>query len=601
MHVRNSAVAFVLSAVLPLSGLACAGRSDLDDVLVDAGAEAGPPKDPSDAGPPKPKRSDKLDLLFVVDNSRNLEPAHELLADTLPYLLSRLAQPACVNGFGAVVSETASLDEPCPIGVRDFAPVRDLHIGVISTSIGGHGADICSEKSSAFDPTNNDRARLLTRDPSGGVVETWQSKGFLVWDPGQTQAPPGEADVGALGAKLWQMVSGTGTKGCGFEAQLESIYRFLVDPAPYLDMVVENNVAVPQGQDDVLLQQRADFLRPDSVVAVVLLSDENDCSTRDGGQFFYVNQGNGPDGKLFRMPRGRSVCQTNPADPCCVSCGQATPSGCPSAESDPACASLSTQEEDAINVRCFDQKRRFGIDFLYPTSRYIDGFSEPFVTNRAGEIVANPLFAGGRPKELFFLEGIVGVPWQDLAFNPNSLEAGLKPSSELSWGLVLPNQKDGTPPLDPLMVESIDPRSGTHPLTGDPLAPPTAKSAQENPINGHERLLSQRSDLQYACIYPLRTPKDCTDIPDCECTDEVDTNPVCQAPDGSYSKIQRFARANPGARELAVLKGIGVQGVVASICADEVSENEKDKPTFGYKPAVSALLRAIRWRLTPAE
>src|SRR5690242_18215221 len=129
MRSWNRAAAFVLAAALPLG---CAGRADLDTTLgeEDAGAEVFVP--PADAAPPTPTaRADKLDLLLVVDNSRNLDAAQGLLVETLPYLLDRLTRPACVNGFGTVVSETASTEEPCPIGVRDFAPVRDIHIGVI--------------------------------------------------------------------------------------------------------------------------------------------------------------------------------------------------------------------------------------------------------------------------------------------------------------------------------------------------------------------------------------------------------------------------------------------------------------------------------------
>ena len=595
MRSWNTPAAFVLAAALPLG---CAGRADLDVTLgdEDAGADAAPP---IEAGPPPAAaRADKLDLLLVVDNSRNLDVAHGLLVETLPYLLDRLTRPACVNGFGTVVSETSSNEDPCPVGVRDFAPVRDIHIGVISTSLGGHGADICSPASPSFDPTSNDRGRLLTRAGSGGVVPTWDNKGFLAWDPGQAMSPPGDADLAGLGAKLAELVNGAGTKGCGYEAQLESIYRFLVDPEPYLDVTVVDNRAELVGVDDVVLQQRADFLRPDSLVAVLLLSDEDDCSTREGGQFYLVNQAAGPDGKPFRMPRGRSICASSPNDPCCVSCGQATPPGCLATEADPACTTAVDSLEDPINLRCFDQKRRFGIDFLNPTSRYVDGFASNVVPNRAGELVQNPLFKGGRASELVFFAGILGVPWQDLAVDPKALASGILPATELDWRLVLGDPETGELPADPLMLASVDPREGFHPLTGAPLAPPSATSALENPINGHERTIEARDDLQFACIYPLRVPKDCTGVPDCECAPEdVPTNPLCQAADGSYGATQRFARAVPATRPLAVMKELGPQAVVASICADKVSSPVQ--PTFGYKPAVDALLRSIRRRLEP--
>jgi hypothetical protein len=256
--------------------------------------------------------------------------------------------------------------------------------------------------------------------------------------------------------------------------------------------------------------------------------------------------------------------------------------------------------DDAINLRCFDQKRRFGLDFLYPVSRYVEAFTSAKVADREGQIVKNPLFSGGRPASFFFLEGIVGVPWEDLAVDPKSLGSGYKPAFELDWNLLLPNEKTGAPPADPLMVESIDPRTGTQPVTGAALAPPSATDPQANPINGHERNIPARDDLQYACIYPMAAPVDCnTQNPACDCKEGAPTNPICQAKDGTYSSVQRYARALPGTRELEVLRGLGMQAIAGSICAEKATGAAQ--ATFGYKPAFDALLRTIRWRLQPAD
>src|SRR5262249_47052127 len=156
-----------------------------------------------------------------------------------------------------------------------------------------------------------------------------------------------------------------GSAGCGFESQLESIYRFLVDPDPYQSIGVVDGKAVPSGTDAVVLQQRADFLRPDSAVVVMLITDENDCSTREGGAYFYSNELYLPNGNRYHLPRARSECQKSTDDPCCGSCGEQPHPGCPLNEADPQCQlPLMGDAEDPINLRCFDQKRRFGIDFL---------------------------------------------------------------------------------------------------------------------------------------------------------------------------------------------------------------------------------------------
>src|SRR5262245_16436896 len=119
--------------------LGCLGRSALDppDVGQDGGVGG------MDVTPPM-ATSDKVDILLVVDNSKNLEAAHNLFADTVPYLLDRLARPPCVNGLGNVVANPPNPTDPCPVGERDFSPVTDFRVAVISTSLGGHGADLCA-------------------------------------------------------------------------------------------------------------------------------------------------------------------------------------------------------------------------------------------------------------------------------------------------------------------------------------------------------------------------------------------------------------------------------------------------------------------------
>ncbi|MBI4951713.1 MAG: hypothetical protein HY908_06740 [Myxococcales bacterium] len=565
---------------------ACGGRTDglLPVIEVDAGAGG-------EGGGMPTLRADKLDVLFVVDNTITATFAQPVLADTIPHLLDRLTNPPCVNGFGEVVSEPPA-GAPCPVGTREFAPLTDIHIGVTTTSIGGHGADSCSPASGAYHPMQEDNAHLLTRSPSGAVVPTYQGLGFLAWDPGQKQVPPGLEDPAELSLNLRALVRGAGGKGCGFEAPLEAMYRFLVDPDPWSFIQLQDQSAVLVGTDDTILAQRAAFLRPDSAVVVIVLTDENDCSTRDGGQYYYSNQA-ADSGQPFHLPRPRAVCATSPEDPCCASCGQVDPPGCgpdPSCDGPPLDA-----ESDPVNLRCFEQKRRFGIDFLWPVDRYVTGLTAAKVPDRAGELVANPLFAGGRAPSLVTFAAIVGVPWQDIAVDPSSLGTGFVAAAHADWGLLL---DDGTGvPGDPLLRESREPRVGTSPTTGAALAPPDASSPTANPVNGHEHGLGDA--LQYSCIYRLPQPLDCGSVAACECNGpgSVDTNPVCQASDGSYATVQRAAHAQPPVRLLELAHELGAEAVLGSICADTGVPN--GQPGFAYTPTASAITRALRQKLVP--
>jgi hypothetical protein len=248
----------------------------------------------------------RMDLVLAIDNSRSMADKQEILSRAVPDLVQGLVNPPCYDPAGVQPpSQPATPADMCPAGfVRAFVPLTDIHFGVISSSIGGHGADACPNIDSTTkecqpnpNTTNNDKGHLLDRADQCNLatLPTYDNKKFLAWDPGQTLTPPGEGQIndgmgGGLAPSLRNMVVGIGQIGCGYESQLESIYRFLVDPEPYATIDVVNFQAIPSGIDQVLLAQRAAFLRPDSLVTVVMLTDENDCSTKEYGQFYYSNQ-----------------------------------------------------------------------------------------------------------------------------------------------------------------------------------------------------------------------------------------------------------------------------------------------------------------------
>jgi hypothetical protein len=206
---------------------------------------------------------------------------------------------------------------------------------------------------------------------------------------------------------------------------------------------------------------------------------------------------------------------------------------------------------------------------------------------------------------------IVGVPWQDIArrdanAQPDLLAGlnadghavgGFQNAAELAangtWDVIVGEPDNYVAATDPLMVESVDPRSGVNPITGDALAPPGA-GYLANPINGHEWTISQRDDLQYACIFELQQPLDCSNAPPppgCPCYSPGD-NPACQAANGQYGQTQIMGKAYPGLRELQLVEALGNRGAVGSVCAAQT-----DTPTqadFGYGPSVAAIVEMLR-------
>jgi hypothetical protein len=549
------------------------------------------------------KKSQKLDLLLMVDNSISMADKQDALSRSIPDLVQRISTSS--SGF------------------------TDLHVGVITSSIGGHGSNLCAGSDTTGnieDQEQNDHGYLIGTRPRFSTAKYPDAlkptaEGFLAWTP----------DMGAAGlvSGIRAMVESADEFGCGLESQLEAVQRFLVDPQPYKTLVVQNCApgttepcAVPTGVDTTLLAQRAAFLRPDSVVAIVELTDENDCSIQESGQYYYAARDE------IVLPHGSTVCLTNPNDPCCYFCNASPPTGC---TPDPICTSPLTPTQDPPNLRCFHQKERFGFDFLYPVERYINALSRTQIcTSRADlatdplgckdsdgdkrpDVFNNPLFVNGNtvrdPSMVYFL-GIVGVPYQDLAVSSGAGTLVYQTPAELvskhTWDKVLGNDAPGNsaPPIlptDNLMVESVGPRGGDDGESPPaPLASTTGGSLA-NPVNGHEWVNSDESDLQYACIFPLAETRDCAKIvglnpePGCDCKPSslalADDNPLCQDSSGKYSTTQGFGKAYPALRELSVVKALGNNGLASSICSGNLSDDSKDD--FGYRPAIDLMLNQI--------
>ncbi len=588
---------------------------------------------------------DKIDLLLMLDNSRSMADKQLILAAAVPDLVSGLVNPKCVNDEGTplpAAQQPAGPTVECPLGAkREFPPIVNIHIGIVSSSLGGHGGDACATSETLScagspNPSNNDAGHLLARTDAcvGTQVATYDStKGFLAWDPKGILTPKGISALGEIAdianavngqlptvtpgivATLKDMVQGIGQVGCGYEAQLESWYRFLIDPDPYSEITLQGGKAVASGTDKVVLQQRADFLRPSSLLAIIMLTDENDCSVKETGQFYFAVQQQNPQDnkKKFHLPRARSECLANPNDPCCKSCGQ-TATGCPADDKCTTSPTLSDTEDD-INLRCFDQKRRFGIDFLYPIDRYTQALRSATVPNRAGEMVKNPIFTdihkdpndtNVRDASLVFIAGIVGVPWQliaraDVNGNPDLLAGadaegnkigGFQNYDELKlkgkdgttgWEKILGDPANYVKPTDPHMIESSQPRMG--------LPPPTS-AVDADPINGHE-YTNANSDLQYACVFDLPASRDCTvNANGCDCSVPGNDNPLC---DPAVKTTQLRAKGYPGTRELAMLYSVGANGIVGSVCPAQLKD--KTKSDYGYRPAIGAIIDRLKTAL----
>jgi hypothetical protein len=619
----------------------------------------------------------KVDLLFAIDNSQSMGDKQAILAKAVPDLIRGLVRPACIDSEGKPLA-SGQLADPsgsgndrygCPEGSEpEFKPVTDMHIGVVSSSLGSLGGDVCDSKKF---PRKNDRARLLNLNPGGGQVEAAGSKNFLAWFPQNDENeneklhPTPENPIRTIDGKsgleesFKNLVVGVAQDGCGLEAQLESVYRFLIQPDPWEEVVVNDKAKAEfKGIDTELLRQRADFLRPDSLVAVIMLTDEDDSSADPmsvGGQGWAFMANNFPSSSVSRpasgggttAPRGTSACDTDPGakdetgedlcNSCGISCDPSKPS-CQRIKQDRNCKESRVEnksgagfdgyygpKEDSLNVRFHRMKQRFGVDPQYPLQRYIDGFRNTKIPDSKAEHVVsangnvaaytstpkctNPLFAESLPRgepndelcnrpvgrsrtpDRVFFALVGGVPHQLLHFDPEDAEKSKITDSD--WVKIIgkaPEKYDYSG-IDPHMIQSPTPRDGLG--SGASADVPRGDNGSD-PIHGRE-WKTDGEDLQYACTFDLpesdqRTCAQGDSSCDCSPGETVTNPPLC---DGNK---QIKAKSYPTIRQLRLVRALGDQGIVSSLCPIQLTdENAK---TYGYRPAVSAIVNRLKKALT---
>jgi hypothetical protein len=531
---------------------------------------------------------DKIDMLFDIDNSASMGDKQTFLARAIPDLIDRLVDPNCVDDNGLPANPVVKSSAGCPAAYKpEFARVHDMHLGIVTSALGSRlsgtppvdtsrYAVLCADPSPLETPPeykglathNDDQGHLISRSlqltatsaTEGTVVDA--AAGYLYWFPTGTSADNATpltiegtgaaAGAGTLKGDLAELVNGAGVFGCGIESQLESWYRFLVQPDPYASLVLVPPAAGCvgcqakaqwSGVDTVLLQQRHDFLRPDSLVVVVVLSDENDSEVDvradDGTAYLFMHADWAP-------PVAMASCAADPADMACGPCPQGADAGDATCQAKPAYPPSAANDWGYDpNLRHVHMKAKYGVDPQYPIGRYVLGLTSTAVPNRADEYptdakhpngsrdyvgcttddqgncapkCTNPLFAATLPegntplddahlchlplgpraaqKANIFFAHIGGVPHQLLHFDPNNLAASqLQPAD---WVRILgqgaANYKVGDDynydytGIDPHMIESVEPRTATSVKvdTAGTNAVAPANGPSTDPVNGRE-------------------------------------------------------------------------------------------------------------------
>lgn len=188
---------------------------------------------------------EEVDVLLVVDDSASMRGEQEEVGAEVARVLRSLSWLA--------------------------QPDTSLHVAVVSSDLGAGGAGSLSEGCTY--PLGRD-GRML-RAPIGGDPACEGAPGSL---PYVTAEGGDDSDI--LAERVGCLVR-TGTAGCGFEQPLEAALKALTPAASELRFqqerggVIESDTA---GHGD---GANAGFLRDQSQLVIVVITDEDDCSTAD--------------------------------------------------------------------------------------------------------------------------------------------------------------------------------------------------------------------------------------------------------------------------------------------------------------------------------
>ncbi|MDB4973442.1 MAG: hypothetical protein JWN48_1783 [Myxococcaceae bacterium] len=291
----------ILAGLVLSCGSGCNGedpayQGELASTALSADSDGGvaPASLARDAG--GPTSVSKLDVLFVIDNSGSMASKQARLMSEVSRMISVFTSGDRYAGRPVA----AGLDEKG----RRFTPVSSLHLGVVSSNVGGLDNPGTGQVALASCAGTGDDGKLQrsTAIAEHGVTaernefaNVEESAVVIAADP-SCALPPQPAfqsfvtsdDPTTLSHDLL-CVSRLGVRGCPFEQPLESMWKAL---APSRGASAAGPLYTflngTRGQGD---RENQGFLREDAVLSVVILTDEDDCSITEQGKGLLVVNG----------------------------------------------------------------------------------------------------------------------------------------------------------------------------------------------------------------------------------------------------------------------------------------------------------------------
>jgi hypothetical protein len=295
-----------------------------------------------------------LDILFIIDNSGSMGEEQQNLAANFPYLIQKIRDlkdkdEMLVNADVNIMVTTTDFDHPLckPFQKPDYTPAKGAPINTA-----------CNSRLERFEPLVDGAGPSFTQActlgcpegaaavPDGPFIHFNLENNNIVGFDGS-----GDAVADALAC-----IGPQGIDGCGMEATLETMLQALDPGKPW------NGGVNP-------------FLRPDAVLAIIVVTDEEDCATRDYA-YFDKNNANNPQYNQYweDLPNMPGV-KGDPTSAVCWNAG----------------TNCTDSDANGIYESCVAADKMV----LQPTNRYINYLKETLIK--------------GKNKQVVML-GILGVP-----------------------------------------------------------------------------------------------------------------------------------------------------------------------------------------------
>lgn len=288
---------------------------------------------------------DAVDLLLVLDNSASMADERAALGAELPRLV-RVISSGAPDGW--------------PMG--ELRRPKSLHLGVVTADMGVAGFNVPTCTRAAM---VGDDGLLRTAGSTALASCAASYPSFLAYEPSASTRTPEQV------GDDFRCVATAGSDGCEFQQPLEAALKALTPSTSPTSFF-----AGARGHGD---RENAGFLRPNSVLAIVLVTDQDDCSVQSGSEDIFDD--------------------------------------------------TSTAFPGDLSLRCFLYR-----DAQYPVQRYIDGF-KALRPGREGQVVFGAFV--GVPSDLIPASDAAPVladPRMFEAMDPVATSPRILPSCDRSGG-----------------------------------------------------------------------------------------------------------------------------------------------------------------------